>query len=167
MSKAISAVGVIAIVFFNTGYPSIGAPTSQEIANYQKKMLSHREDLLEIGTNIRGLSQEIAINLSNLAARYSGELAHIQDFRPDLTGREFCLSLTEVLDVLPKASIFRLGRSTWVSLTSKVKALSPRQSNFARTCVRSKKYCDIFSEHSKSNAKEMSGGDAAASHASS
>jgi hypothetical protein len=79
MSKAISAVGVIAIVLFNTAYSSIGAPTSQEIANYQKKMLSHREDLLEMGTNIRGLSQEIAINLSNLAARYSGELAHIQD----------------------------------------------------------------------------------------
>jgi hypothetical protein len=79
MSKAISAVGVIAIVLFNTAYPSIGAPNSQEIANYQKKMLSHREDLIEIGTNIRGLSQEIAINLSNLAARYSGELAYIQD----------------------------------------------------------------------------------------
>ena len=59
--------------------PSDAAPTSNQILSYQQKMFNHSKDLADIGKNIRGLDQEITINLMDIVDEYHIILKHIQD----------------------------------------------------------------------------------------
>jgi hypothetical protein len=59
--------------------PALGAPTSQQVAGYERRLKSHQDDLIVIARNVRDRDAEIAINLIELAHLYSVELAHVQD----------------------------------------------------------------------------------------
>lgn len=59
--------------------PSVANPTSEQVARFEKKMLSHQEDLVEIGKNVSGGDREITINLIDLVREYSTKLEHFKD----------------------------------------------------------------------------------------
>lgn len=80
MTRCIKFVAIVLAAMFASHCFAIAAFTSQQVAAHEKKWIAHREDLIEIAKNSRGNDVEIAINLGELANRYTIELAHIQDF---------------------------------------------------------------------------------------
>ncbi|MGB8991031.1 MAG: hypothetical protein WCD80_03150, partial [Desulfobaccales bacterium] len=79
MKKISFSFATIMVIFLIPSVASAIIPTKEQISQYEKKMMAHRKDLIEICKNLNRDDAEITINLINIANEYSIKLEYIQD----------------------------------------------------------------------------------------